>query len=102
MRGRAGFTLVEMVVALAVLGVMAGVAIVAFGGAEEPDAEALRAARVAAMRRQAVETRRPVPFTVEMEGGRVAEAHALPDGRGVGDSAAGVDALSGRPRVAAP
>lgn len=98
MRGRAGFTLVEMVVAIAVLGILAGVAAVALHVSAEPDARERRSAQIAAMRREAVETRRPVTFTVEVEGGGVAELRALPDGRVEGDSAARVDPLSGRPR----
>jgi hypothetical protein len=85
-----------MVVALAVLGVAAGVAGVALRAPAAPDPAAEWAAHVAAARRAALEGRRAVAFT--LPGG--AEGRALPDGRVLlADSALRVDPLTGRPRA---
>lgn len=96
---RAGTTLLELVVALAVLGVLAGVAGIALRAPAEPDPAAVRAGRVAAARREALATRRTVPLFLESEKGRV-EGVAYPDGRVLlADSALDVDPLTGRPRA---
>ena len=98
MTPRSGSTLLELVVALAVLGITAGVAGVALRAADRPDPAELRATRVAAARRAALEGRRAVPFT--LAGGGPAGV-ALPDGRVLlADSALDVDPLTGRPRAA--
>ena len=96
MKPRAGTTLLELVVALAVLGILAGVAGIALRAPAEPDPAAVRASRVAAARRTALETRRPVPLFL----GGAAEGVAYPDGRVLlADSALDVDPLTGRPRA---
>lgn len=98
---RAGTTLLEMVVALAVLGIVAGVAGVALRAADAPDPAAERAALVAAARRTALEERRPVVLSLpdSLGTGRV-EGVAYPDGRVlVSGAALEVDALTGRPRA---
>lgn len=99
MRGRRGFTLVELITVLAILGVMAGVAGLAARSIEASDPEAERAAEIAAARRQALWTRRPVPLVVAGDSGTI-RLTAFPDGRVVADSAAGLDPLTGRPRAA--
>ena len=96
---RAGVTLVELMVVLAILGVMAGVAGLAARSLERTDPESLRAAAIADARRQALETRRPVPLAVE-DGDSVRRMIALPDGSVRGDAALGLDPLTGRPRAA--
>ena len=93
-RGRGGFTLVEMLVALAVVAVTASLAALAFRGGGE--ARGGRAAAVAAARERAIERRHAVDFS--LDSGRT-EMRALPDGRVLGDSASGVDVLTGRPRA---
>jgi prepilin-type N-terminal cleavage/methylation domain-containing protein len=93
-RGNAGFTLVEMIVALAILAVTASIAAVAFRDASAPVRD--RAAAVAAARERAIEMRRPITFSPDS--GRT-ELRALPDGRVLGDSASAVDPLTGRPRA---
>ena len=93
-RRDAGFTLVEMIVALAIIAVTASIAAVAFRDAGEPVRD--HAAAVAAARERAIETRRPVPFSPDS--GRT-QLRALPDGRVLGDSASAVDPLTGRPRA---
>jgi prepilin-type N-terminal cleavage/methylation domain-containing protein len=94
---RAGFTLVELMVVLAVLGVMAGVAGLAARSLERTDPAAERAAAVAGARRRALETRRPVTLSIPAGEG-VARLVAFPDGTVRADSALGLDVLTGRPR----
>ena len=95
-----GVTLLELLVTLAVLGVMLAVAGLAFGRlAEEPDAAAVRTARVAAVRRRALTLRRPVAFTVEVDGVPVVGT-AHPDGHVVAERDLGLDPLSGAPHAA--
>lgn len=96
---RAGFTLVELMVVLAVLGVMAGVAGLAARSLERTDPATARAAAVAEARRRALETRRPVALTVQVDGAS-RRVLALPDGSVRADTALGLDALTGRPRAA--
>jgi prepilin-type N-terminal cleavage/methylation domain-containing protein len=93
-------TLIEMVVVLAILGIMAGITALALGGDDAPDPARARAARLAEVRRQAIDTRRPVAFELADSGG-VRRGVALPDGRVVADSALGVDPLTGRADAAA-
>ena len=97
-RTRAGFTLVELMVVLAVLGVMAGVAGLAARSLERTDAASERAAAVADARRRALQTRRPVTLTVQL-GERTGRLVALPDGSVHADSALGLDVLTGRPHA---
>jgi general secretion pathway protein H len=95
---RAGATLVELLVVIAILGVAAGVVGLAYGGLGRADPAAEREARIAAARREALETRRPVRLTVETEGGP-AVLTFYPDGTARGDTALGIDPLTGRARA---
>lgn len=90
---RAGVTLVELMVVLAILGVMAGVVGLAARSLRHIDPAAARSARIAEARRLALETRRPV--TLQLDSGR--RMIAFPDGSVRGDSVLGLDALTGRP-----
>lgn len=96
-RGNAGFTLVELMVVLAILGVMAGVVGLAVR-MPEADPAAERAARIADARRRALETRRPVLLLVE-QGDSTWRMVALPDGSVRADTALGLETLTGRPRA---
>ncbi|HEX2210518.1 MAG TPA: prepilin-type N-terminal cleavage/methylation domain-containing protein [Longimicrobium sp.] len=98
-RYRTGFTLVEMMVVLAILGVMAGVAGLAARSLERTDAASERAAAIAGARRTALQTRRPVTLAVQTDGGP-ARFIAYPDGSVRADSTLGLDVLTGRPRAA--
>ena len=90
-----GSTLVELLVVLAVLGVLAGVTGLAFQ--RIPDRRLIDSdeSRIAAARRQAIEGGRSVTVTVVRDGNAfVASAHA--NGSVVADTSFGVDRLSGR------
>jgi prepilin-type N-terminal cleavage/methylation domain-containing protein len=97
--GRRGFTLAELMVVLAVLGVMAGVAGLAARSLERTDPEAERDALVAAARREALRTRRPVELVLPGAEGPL-RLTALPDGSVRADAGLGLDPLTGRPRAA--
>ena len=99
MRRDAGFTLLEMTVAVALLGILAAVAGLAMRADAAPDPARERALRIESVRRQALVERHAVRFVIDSAAsGQVTEAVALPDGRVLADSAAAVDALTGRPR----
>jgi prepilin-type N-terminal cleavage/methylation domain-containing protein len=92
-RSRAGSTLLELMVSLAILGVVAGVAGVALRASGGTDSAEERGARLAAARRAALDRRRTVLFT--LPGG--VDGVAFPDGRVlVGDSTLNLDPLAGR------
>jgi prepilin-type N-terminal cleavage/methylation domain-containing protein len=94
-RDASGNTLVELLVVLAVLGVLAGVTGLAFR--RMPDRRLLESAeaRIAAARRQAIEGGRSVTVTVIRDGNAFV-ATASADGSVVTDTSFGVDRLSGR------
>jgi prepilin-type N-terminal cleavage/methylation domain-containing protein len=96
---RRGFTLVELMVVLAVLGVMAGVAGLAARSLERSDPAAELAAAVAEARSQALRTRRPVERVVAGDSGAL-RLTAFPDGSVRADGPLGLDPLTGRPRAA--
>lgn len=91
--GRGGSTLIELVVALAILALTASLAALAF---RDPAHVPSRAERIEAARQQALEGRHAVAFSPDSG---ATEMLALPDGRVLGDSAGGVDPLTGRPRA---
>ena len=97
---RAGITLIELAVALAILGVAAGVTGLAIRAMPEPDADQVRAGRIDAARRKALAERHPVAVELA-DSGVLLRAVVFPDGRVVADSALGMDPLSGRRREAA-
>jgi hypothetical protein len=85
-------------VVLVILGIMAGVAGLAARSLERTDPAAERAGTIADARRRALQTRRPVTLSVRMGGDSVGRLVAFPDGSVRGDSALGLDVLTGRPR----
>jgi prepilin-type N-terminal cleavage/methylation domain-containing protein len=101
-RTRTGTTLVELLVVLAVLGVMTGIAGLAFHHVHTaPTSAAMLLDRIAAVRREAIATGRTVSTTVTVDGQpHAVTAHA--DGRVLADSVPGLDALSGRPLTPTP
>ncbi len=95
---RAGVTLVELIVVIAMLGVIAGVTGVAFTRARPVRSIDANAAIVAAARDSALRTGRAVTLQVSALGARrSAEFTAYPDGRVIADSSLGIDELTGRP-----
>jgi prepilin-type N-terminal cleavage/methylation domain-containing protein len=95
---RAGATLLELVVALAILSLAATLAIPALRAAGEKRTPTEREA-VAAARRDAVEHGRAVTVQLRDSPG-VRLLTAFPDGRVAADTSMGVDPLTGRPRAA--
>lgn len=91
-----GSTLVELLVVLAILGIIAGVAGLGFHpmvATKLPDAAA---SRVANARREAIRIGRSITVTIPLDHAVVtATAHA--DGRVVADSLVAIDHLSGKP-----
>lgn len=100
MRAVAGVTLIELIVALALIGIMAAVTGLAIRRMPEPDAAQQRADRIVHARREAIDGRRVVVFTLA-DTGAVRTATAFPDGRVVADSTVEIDPLTGRPDAAA-
>lgn len=92
---RSGATLAELIVVLAVLGIMASVVGLTARTAEPRQVSDGTIATIAAARREALLSGRPVTLTVELAG-RTAAATAWPDGSISADSALAVDPLSGR------
>lgn len=95
LRRRMGITLVELIVALAILAIMTTVVGLTFRPApfEQPVQPA--AARAAAARRQALRTRQRVTVVIRI-GDTIRTVTALPDGRVFADWDSGTDPLSGR------
>ncbi len=89
-----GSTLIELIVVLAILGVLAGVTTLAFRRAA-PAAEAPSWARaVAAARRTALDSARSVTITVTVDATPRAVT-ALPDGSVIADQGLTLDRLTG-------
>jgi prepilin-type N-terminal cleavage/methylation domain-containing protein len=89
-----GSTLLELLVVLAILGVIAGVTGIAFGRVEPRRVDAADAP-IAEARRAAIRTGKPITLLVERRGVAVAVT-AHPDGQVIADSALAIDRLSGR------
>jgi len=89
---RAGVTLVELLVVLAIMAVMAGVA--TFGAPPTHATPSDVAVRTASARRAALASGRPVSVTVVAFGHEHAMS-ALPNGVVIADSLLGVDRLTG-------
>jgi prepilin-type N-terminal cleavage/methylation domain-containing protein len=116
MTRRAGITLLELIVVLAIMGIMAAVVGLAVRQPEPPlPATSLEAARaaVADARREAMRTGQPVAVTVSIDAGSRRSASAAgtliqlhataaPDGSVIADTALRIDRLSGRPHRGGP
>ncbi|HET7584025.1 MAG TPA: prepilin-type N-terminal cleavage/methylation domain-containing protein [Gemmatimonadaceae bacterium] len=83
---RSGVTLIELIVVLAILGVMAGVVGVAVRGAGEVREADARMAQIQAARSEAIRTGHPIRITIRV-GGLSYAVSALPDGRVIEDRA---------------
>ena len=94
MSRRAGVTLIELVVVIAILGILAALSTVSFRAQRRTDGPTL-AARIHAATREAVRSGRPVSFVVA-DGPSPYAVRALPDGRVLADAPLGVDVTTGR------
>jgi prepilin-type N-terminal cleavage/methylation domain-containing protein len=99
-RRRSGVTLLELLITVAILGVVAGVVTLTLPRLDEP-APDTAASRIARARREAVASGRPVTVRVDTVGASASappvDATAWPDGSVVADSVLAIDQLSGRP-----
>lgn len=93
---RRGTTLVELLVALAILGVAATVVALSAPHPAQPTDEARARAELAALRSRAVASGR-VQTAVIIVGARGRLATAMPDGTLITDSIGDVDRYTGRP-----
>jgi prepilin-type N-terminal cleavage/methylation domain-containing protein len=94
---RDGYTLLEVIVVLAIMGLMAGVSGLALASLKTPrESEWLRALRQA--RAEAIRTGRPMRIE-DHRARRTAPILFLPDGRAIGPD---VDPLTGAPRDSSP
>jgi prepilin-type N-terminal cleavage/methylation domain-containing protein len=91
---RHGVTLVEMVVVLALLGVISGVVAVQLNRAQPASAHSLVDV-VATLRRQALAGGSAQTIVIRLDSTGAHQLTAFPDGRVVADGALGVDLLTG-------
>ncbi|MFN2397816.1 MAG: Tfp pilus assembly protein FimT/FimU [Gemmatimonadaceae bacterium] len=98
---RPGFSLVEMIVTLALIVILAGVAGLTFRTPSAVSAMNPDHARVAEARSEAILHGRAVSISI-LRNGRRHSFTALPDGRVFADSTLGFDLLTGAPAVATP
>lgn len=91
---QAGFTLIEVLVVLALLSLMAGLAGVALQRSSAEDGDSVTV-QLAAARRRALEARRAITIELQVAGERY-DATVFPDGSVAAPSALGVDPFTGR------
>lgn len=89
-----GVTLVELIVSIALLGLLAGIVGLATRRSNPGSFAGTPAAQLAAARREALRTGLPVSLSLSVDG-HLRLATALPDGSVLADSALGMDRLSG-------
>jgi prepilin-type N-terminal cleavage/methylation domain-containing protein len=95
LREERGATLLELLVVLALLGVMGAVVGLAGGASSKPPPSDESVAAVAAARREALESGRRVVISLMVEGRRV-DVTASPDGGVQADTALPIESLTGR------
>ena len=99
MRSRTGVTLIELIVVIAIVGVMAGVAALGFRAVRPRAGDNAPAAEVQAARDSSLRTGHAVRVATHMHSGGLSApifALALPDGRVIASSELGIDPLTGR------
>lgn len=94
---RSGFTLIELIVVIAILALMTSVVGLAIEGAAPLPAVDDIAARASAARKQSIRLRKPVSISVPVDG-RMVLLTAMPDGRVVADSSVRGPRLPARDR----
>jgi len=102
---RRGVTLIELIVVIAILGVMAGVAALGFRGVRPRAAADATVASIEAARDSALRTGHAVRVMAHPRGDSLAApvfALALPDGRVIASAELNIDPLTGRRAHAAP
>lgn len=92
MTRRSGFTLIELIVVIAMLGIIAGVTAVSLRSPVDP--ATLENAEITAASRRAIESGHPVSISVRRQQ-HVYAITAKPDGRVVADTALMLDPLTG-------
>ena len=92
--GRAGVTLVELIVTLALLAIVAGIVTVSFTRSRPGEDRDPALRTLVTARREAIAAGHPVTVLITSEGRRHAVT-ALPDGRVLADTIFAVDPLSG-------
>lgn len=93
---RRGATLVELMVVIVLLGIMAGVAVLAFRPAERPVGREATLAQLMDARRAAITEGKRLTIELVTDGQRH-DATIFPDGRVVTSAPLSLDPLSGRP-----
>ena len=93
---RHGATLVELMVVIALLGIMAGVAVLAFRTAARPVGQEATMAQLMDARRAAITEGKRLTIDLVTDGQRH-HATMFPDGRVVTSAPLSLDPLSGRP-----
>lgn len=99
MRPRAGVTLIELIVVIAIIGMSAGVTALALRRAAPVRGIDMARATVAAARDSALRSGRAVTVSIRLPvqtGTTLAFATARPDGRVLADSALAIDPLTGK------
>jgi len=94
MTQRRGLTLAELIIVLGILGLLAGVTALAFRSADPLPRVTPAQATIAAIRRAAIDSGRPISVAIPGDSGPRA-ATAFPDGSVIADPSLHVDRWSG-------
>lgn len=101
LRAPSGFTLIEMLVAIAVFGILASVTAVAFNRSQLAPTAGSDVTAIREARRKAIASGSRVTITISINAG-TRSVTALPDGSVVADSGLSIDELNGRSMTRVP